>query len=215
MKVGVLGLQGGFRAHHEALGALDADPVDVRAPEHLAGIDAIVLPGGESTAITRLLRSSGLGEPLADLVGDGFPVLATCAGLILCASVEERLTGVPARRPVERGVEPGDHRPEDHRGDAPVVGGLDVSLRRNGYGSQLQSFEADLALEGFGGGAFRGVFIRAPVITAVGEAVEVLARFEDRPVLCRQGAVLGACFHPELAGDLRIHQRFLELATGS
>ena len=175
MKVGVLALQGAFREHAEAFDALGADVSFVRLSEHLAGIDALAFPGGESTTIDKLLDSSGLREPVADLVREGCPTLATCAGLIVLAT----------------------------------EGLLDCTVRRNGYGRQVDSFEADLTIEGIAGGAFPGVFIRAPVVEAVGDAVEVLATHENRAVFCRQGTIWATSFHPELSGDLRVHQRFL------
>lgn len=186
MKVGVLALQGASREHAEALDALGAEPVAVRRPEHLSGIDAIVLPGGESTTIDKLLGTSGLREPLAERLAGGLPALATCAGLILCA--REVVDGRP---------------------DQQSFGCLDVTVRRNGYGSQRDSFEAPLAVVGLSGAPFRGVFIRAPVVERVGSEVEVLAVYAGAPVLGRHGAVWFASFHPELADDLRVHQQFL------
>lgn len=186
VKVGVLALQGAFREHVEALAALSADVVEVRTPEALAGVGAIVLPGGESTTMTRLLHTSGLFEPLARALRDGLPCLATCAGLILVAA--EVLDG---------------------RADQVPLGVLDASVRRNGYGRQRESFEAPLEVDGLAG-AFPGVFIRAPVVERVGPGVEVLARHGDRPVLVREGPIRASTFHPELAGDLRLHDRFLQ-----
>ena len=186
MKVGVLALQGAFREHIEALAALGADTVPVRLPEHLAAVDAIVLPGGESTTIGRLLVTSELLEPLRARLADGMPALGTCAGLILLAS--EVLDGGP---------------------DQPALGALDLSVRRNGYGRQRESFEADLDVTGLGGGRFPGVFIRAPVVERLGDGVEVVCELDGRPVMVRQGAVTACSFHPELSGDLRVHERFL------
>jgi 5'-phosphate synthase pdxT subunit len=187
MKVGVLALQGAFREHAEAFDALGADVTLVRLPEHLAGVDALAIPGGESTAIDKLLDSSGLREPVADLVREGRPTLATCAGLIVLA--REVSDGRPDQRP---------------------LGLLDCTVRRNGYGRQVDSFEAPLTIAGMAGGPFPGVFIRAPIVERVGPEVEVLATHEDRPVLCRQGTIWAASFHPELSGDLRVHERFLQ-----
>lgn len=184
MKVGVLALQGAFREHAAALDALGADVTPVRGPEHLAGVDAIVLPGGESTTQDKLLDSSGLRAPLTDALHDGMPCLATCAGLILVAT--DVLDGRADQRP---------------------LGFVDVAVRRNGYGRQVMSFEAPLAVEGLDA-PFPGVFIRAPRIERVG-AVRVLAEHDGVAVLVQAGAVTGACFHPELAGDLRLHERFL------
>jgi pyridoxal 5'-phosphate synthase pdxT subunit len=186
MKIGVLALQGGFRPHAEALGALGAEAFEVRLPGELDGADAMVLPGGESTTMGRLLRSSELLEPLAERLAAGLPVLGTCAGLILLAS--EVLDGRP---------------------DQPVLGAIDLTVRRNAHGRQRDSFEAPLEMEGLAGGAFPGVFIRAPSIERVGKDVEVLARLGDEPVAARQGGVMVCAFHPELSGDLRLHQRFL------
>jgi pyridoxal 5'-phosphate synthase pdxT subunit len=187
MKVGVLALQGAFREQAESLEALGADAVLVRTAEQLAGVDAVVLPGGESTTVDKLLDSSGLRTPLRDALRDGMPALAVCAGLIVLAS-----------------------EVVDGRADQQPLGAIDVTVRRNGYGRQLDSFEADLAISGLAGGSFSGVFIRAPVIERVGADVEVLASHEDVPVLGRQGRILFATFHPELSGDLRVHELFLK-----
>jgi 5'-phosphate synthase pdxT subunit len=186
MKVGVLALQGAFREQAETLEALGADASLVKTPEQLASVDAIVLPGGESTTVDKLLDSSELRAPLRDALRDGLPALAVCAGLIVLAT--EVVDGRPDQQP---------------------LGVIDVTARRNGYGRQRDSFEADLAIAGLDGGPFSGVFIRAPVIERVGPDVQVLATHEDLPVLGRQGTVLFATFHPELADDLRVHQLFL------
>jgi 5'-phosphate synthase pdxT subunit len=187
VKVGILALQGAVREHREVLEALATATVEVRTPEALAGIDALVLPGGESTTMTHLLATSGLRAPLTERLRDGLPVLATCAGLILLARTVL-----------------------DGRDDQVPLGVLDVEVRRNGYGAQAQSFEADLEVEGLGGPTFRGVFIRAPVVESTGPAVDILARVDGHPVLCRQASCWATTFHPELSGDLRIHQRFLQ-----
>jgi 5'-phosphate synthase pdxT subunit len=186
MKIGVLALQGATRPHREVLEALGADAVDVRTPDDLAAIDAIVVPGGESTTISFLLDSSGLREPLRDRLADGLPALGTCAGMILLA--DDVLDG---------------------RADQVSLGAIDIGVRRNAFGRQRDSFEADLAIAGLDA-PFHAVFIRAPVVERVGEGVEVLASVGDRPVLCRQGSVLVTSFHPELSDDLRLHQLFLE-----
>jgi pyridoxal 5'-phosphate synthase pdxT subunit len=190
MKLGVLALQGAFREHAEALQALDADVTFVKRPEHLAGIDGVVLPGGESTTIDKLLDSSELRDPLTEQLRGGLPALATCAGLIVCA--REVIDG---RR---------DQRP---------LGLLDVTVRRNGYGRQRESFEASLAVRDLPGGSFRGVFIRAPKVERAGATVEILAEHEGVPVLGRQGAIFFSSFHPELADDLRLHDFFLRALT--
>jgi 5'-phosphate synthase pdxT subunit len=194
VKAGVLALQGAFREHREVLSALDVDVVEVRVPHDLDAVDALFLPGGESTTMSRLLDTSGLRTPLEERLRAGLPAFATCAGLILLA--REVLDGRPDQRPLRC---------------------LDVAVRRNAYGTQTQSFEAPLAVEGMslrlGGGTFPGVFIRAPVVESVGDGVEVLATHDDRPVLVREGPVWGATFHPELSGDLRLHQTFLQEVT--
>jgi 5'-phosphate synthase pdxT subunit len=185
-KCGVLALQGAFREHAEVLAALGADVTLVKRPEHLAGLDAIVLPGGESTTIDKLLDWSGLREALTERLRDGLPALATCAGLIMCAT--DIVDGRPDQRP---------------------LGVLDVVVRRNGYGRQRESFEAALEVAGLSGGTFPGVFIRAPKVERAGRRVEVLAEHEGVPVFGRQGARFFSSFHPELAGDLRVHELFL------
>lgn len=186
MKVGVLALQGAFREHREVLDALGVEAVEVRTPAQFGALDALILPGGESTTMSKLLDSSGVRAPLADRLADGFPVFGTCAGMILLA----------------RDV-------VDGRPDQKSFGAIDIAVRRNAYGRQRDSFEADLAVDGLAGGPFSGVFIRAPRIESVGDDVEVLATHEDVPVLARQGAVVVASFHPELSGDLRLHELFL------
>lgn len=190
MKAGVLALQGAFREHAEVLDALDVDVVAVRRPEELAAVDALFLPGGESTTIGRLLTTSELLEPLRFRLGAGLPAFGTCAGLILLA------------RHVRGG-----------RRDQPLLAALDVAVARNAYGTQLASFEAPLAIAELGTEPFPGVFIRAPVVERVGPAVAVAAEHEGRPVLVRQGNVWASTFHPELSGDLRLHRRFLEVHT--
>ena len=186
MKAGVLSLQGAFREHREVLDALGVDAVEVRVPEHLSGVDALFLPGGESTTMSRLLDTSGLFDPVRELVHDGVPTFGTCAGMILLA----------------RDV-------VDGRPDQPGFDLLDVRVRRNGYGRQIASFEADLDVRDVPGGSFRGVFIRAPFVERVGAGVEVLAEHEGVPVLVREGSVWASSFHPELSGDLRLHERFV------
>ena len=186
-KVGVLALQGAFAEHAAALEALGAHAVLVRDADALAGLDAVVLPGGESTTMSMLLDSSGLRAPLAERLADGLPVFGTCAGLILLA----------------RDV--ADGRP-DQRGFAV----LDVAVVRNGYGRQRDSFEVPLDVPAIGPRPFPGVFIRAPRVSRTGTTVEVLARVDGDAVLVRQGPILAAAFHPELSGDLRLHHLFLE-----
>jgi 5'-phosphate synthase pdxT subunit len=187
MKVGVLALQGAFREHREVLDALGVESTELRVPEDLGALDAVILPGGESTTMNRLLDTSGVREPLAAALADGLPAFGTCAGLILLAT--DVLDGRPDQRP---------------------FGVLDLAVRRNGYGRQRDSFEAALDVRDLAGGPFPGVFIRAPVVEACGADIEVLARHDGVPVLVRRGPVWASAFHPELSGDLRLHQRFLE-----
>lgn len=185
-KVGVLALQGDVSEHVAALRGLDALPVEVRTPEDLAPVDALVLPGGESTTMSLLLGSSGLFDPVADRVRNGMPTFGTCAGMILLAG--EVLDGRPDQRSFEA---------------------LDIAVRRNAFGRQVDSFETSLEVEGVPGGPVEAVFIRAPFVERAGDDVEVLAEVGGHPVLVRQGHVLAAAFHPELSGDLRIHALFL------
>ncbi len=188
MKVGVLALQGAFARHLKVLGGLGAATTEVRAADDLSEVDALVLPGGESTTMSMLLDSSGLHDAVADRITNGMPVLGTCAGMILLA-----------------------HHVADGRPDQRSFAAIDIDVRRNGYGRQVDSFEADLDVTGLED-PFHGVFIRAPVVEWVGDGVEVLATVDGRPVLCRQGAVVVASFHPEMSGDGRIHGRFLDTA---
>ncbi len=186
MKVGVLALQGAFAAHSACLRTLGAEPIDLRTPADLAGVDALVLPGGESTTMSMLLQSSDLFEPLAERLAAGMPTLGTCAGMILLGT--EILDG---------------------RSDQRCFGVVDISVRRNAFGRQIDSFEADLTIADLDGDPFRAIFIRAPFVERVGADVEVLASVDGHPVLCRQDAVTVAAFHPELSDDLRLHDHFL------
>jgi 5'-phosphate synthase pdxT subunit len=186
VRVGVLALQGDFREHARAVTALGADAVLVRTPADLKGIDAIVIPGGESTTIGKLADWHGLVEPLRDAIGGGLPTLGTCAGMIFLAGATA--TGF----------------------DQVQLGVLDVVVRRNAFGRQVDSFEADIAVEGLDG-PIRAVFIRAPWIEKVGDGVEVLAAVDDHPVLVRQDKILATSFHPELTGDGRLHTLLLEM----
>jgi 5'-phosphate synthase pdxT subunit len=183
-RIGVLALQGDVREHSAALVQAGAEPVLVKRPEHLEGLAGIVLPGGESTTMGRLMGLFGLLEPLRVLLAQGFPAYGTCAGMILLA---------------------GDV--VDGRPDQPVLGGLDITVRRNAFGSQVDSFEQDIDVAGIG--AFHGVFIRAPWVERTGSDVEVLACVGEHPVAVRQGPLLATSFHPELTGDHRMHELFL------
>ena len=186
MKVGVLALQGAFGLHEQVLNRIGVAAVQVRTPEELAEVDRLVIPGGESTAISKLLDANGMADPLADRLAGCLPVLGTCAGMILLAA--EVVDGYP-----------GQHR----------FGAIDATVRRNGYGRQSESFNAPIDIEGWES-AFPGVFIRAPVVESVGRDVEVLADLDGVPVLCRQGSTVVSSFHPELAEDDRIHRWFVE-----
>jgi 5'-phosphate synthase pdxT subunit len=186
-RIGVLALQGAFGAHARVLTELGAEAVEVRRPDQLEGIDGLVMPGGESTTMSMLLESSGLFDPIAKQLADGLPVLGTCAGMILLA------------------VEVVDGRPDQRS-----FGAIDLTVRRNAYGRQVDSFETDLDVPELGDRPFHAVFIRAPGVDRAGPDVEVLASWDDRPVLARHGAVTVAAFHPELSGDPRIHAKFLQ-----
>ncbi len=214
MKIGILALQGDVVEHVRAFEALGESVVQVRSVPDLAGLDALVLPGGESTTISVLLDSSGLFHAISGLLADGLPAFGTCAGMIL----------------LSRATIGG-------RADQRCLGAIDIVVRRNAFGRQVESFERDLRIEGRSPDWFRGVFIRAPVVEDVGDGVVVLAEVEmplargrgertgavgsggviDRqackPVLCRQGSVMAAAFHPELAGDLRLHEMFLSVVS--
>ena len=187
MKVGLLALQGAVAPHAEALRELGATPVEVRTPAQLADVDALVVPGGESTTMSKLLDTSGLAEPFAERLAAGLPTFGTCAGMIVLARTV--LDGRPDQRSYD---------------------GIDNTVRRNAFGRQVDSFEADLAVDGLDE-SFHAVFIRAPFVEEVGPEVEVLATVGGHPVLCRQGPVLVSAFHPELTSDRRLHALFLTL----
>jgi 5'-phosphate synthase pdxT subunit len=214
--VGVLAFQGDFQKHLELLSAMGRRAVAVRSPEDIANLSALIIPGGESTTIGMLMERFGLIEPVRNRARDGMPVLGTCAGAILLAR-------------------------EIDGSDQPRIGIMDIDVRRNAYGRQIESFEADIELGepanrgsaavGAGSGAglgtgdrgasagepenhgsVRAVFIRAPIITRVGSGVDVLARFEDYPVVVREGNMMAATFHPELSGETAVHRLFLQHA---
>lgn len=184
--IGVLALQGDFQEHRETLRRMGLDPQEVRLPDHLDGLDGLIIPGGESTTIVRLMCSSGLLEPLRKLARDGFPIWGTCAGMILLAKRLDE-TGMPALQ------------------------AMDITVRRNAFGRQVDSFETDVPIPALGGDPFHAVFIRAPIIEEVGPAVEVLARLADgTPVAARERRLLATAFHPELTPDTRLHRFFLD-----
>jgi pyridoxal 5'-phosphate synthase pdxT subunit len=183
MKVGVLALQGDFQAHARAVQSAGADPFEVRTLSELASADALIIPGGESTTIRKLATNYGLLEPLKQRAQAGLPIFGTCAGMIACART---ITD----------------------GEPPILDVVNIDVRRNAYGRQVQSFEADIDVAGIG--EMRAVFIRAPRVERVGDGVEVLATHDGEPVVVRQGPVLLAAFHPELTDDVRLHRMFVE-----
>lgn len=186
-RIGILAVQGDVREHANALREVGAEPVEVRLPRDLVGLDALILPGGESTTMRKLIDLYGLREPIVALAHGGTPVYGTCAGMILLA---DRIAD----------------------GDEPVLRLLDITVERNAYGRQLDSFEADLAIPSLGDEPLHGVFIRAPVVSQAGPKVEVLARDADgRPIAVRQGRVIATAFHPELTPDRRLHRLLVEL----
>ena len=191
MRVGVLALQGAFREHIVMLEALDVATVSVRLPDQLRDLDGLIIPGGESTAIGKLMESRGFYDAIATRHEEGMAVWGTCAGAILVAS--EVLDAVQGQRSLEL---------------------MGISVRRNAFGSQIDSFEADLDISHMTDGPFHGVFIRAPWIEEVGEGVEVLATHGDVVVAARQGMLLATVFHPELTGDPRMHRFFIEHVVG-
>lgn len=198
MKIGVLRVQGAFAEHETILRAIGAEPVPVRLPEHLDGLAGLILPGGESTTMRKLIDRWGLRRPILDVAAQGAPILGTCAGMILLAG-------------------------EIADGDEPVFPLLDVSVKRNAFGRQLDSFEAELDVPILGDTPVHAVFIRAPIVQRVGDEVDVLARLEGGSVVAvRQRNVIATAFHPELAGEVRFHRllttmagAYLEPAEGS
>lgn len=189
MKIGVLALQGAFIEHIAALRRLGVEAVEVRLPAHLEGLDGLIIPGGESTTIGKLLVRYDLIEPIRQLARSGRPILGTCAGMILLA----------------RDIEGSDQ---------PRIGLMDIGVERNAFGRQVDSFETRLAFDEVSGEPFPGIFIRGPLITRVGEGVRVLARLEDGTVVAaQQDNLLALAFHPELTSDPRLHEYFLQLAA--
>jgi pyridoxal 5'-phosphate synthase pdxT subunit len=183
LRIGILAAQGDFAAHARVLGPLGATPVEVRTTEQLSDLDGLVIPGGESTTISRAIERDGLEAPIRAHAEDGRPVLGTCAGMIM----------------LDR----------DH------LGLMDTVARRNAFGRQLDSFEADLEVEGLGPDPVRAVFIRAPWIEEAGPDVDVLSRYDGHPVVVREGTLLACAFHPELTDDSRLHALFMAMATAA
>jgi 5'-phosphate synthase pdxT subunit len=195
--IGVLALQGDVREHLAALREQGAEAVAVRRPEELAAVDGLIVPGGESTTIAKLADRFGLLQPLRAAVREGLPAYGTCAGMILLA---DRILDAPA--------------------DQETIGGLDVTVRRNAFGRQVDSFESDIALDGLDGGPLHAVFIRAPWVEKAGDGVQVLGRVVGGPadgkiVAVRQGNLVATSFHPELTGDRRVHALFVDMVRGN
>ncbi|MCI0344077.1 MAG: pyridoxal 5'-phosphate synthase glutaminase subunit PdxT [Chloroflexi bacterium] len=189
MKIGVLAVQGAFAEHVRTLGSIGVEGVEVRQPEELAGLSGLILPGGESTAQRKLIERWGLRRPILDLAAGGAPLFGTCAGMILLA---RDISG----------------------GEAPVFPLLDVTVERNAFGRQLDSFETELEVPMLGSAPVHGVFIRAPVVERTGPGVDVLARLDDgRIVAVRERNVLATAFHPELAGETRFHRLVATMAS--
>ena len=196
-RIGVLALQGDVREHESALSAVGAEVMRVRSSVDLASVDALVIPGGESTTMSKLALSNGLMEPLREARRAGMPMYGSCAGMIMLA---DRVT--------------------DARPDQETIGGLDITVRRNAFGRQVDSFETDMEIVGVGDEPFHAVFIRAPWVESAGPEVEVLATIETGGdagtiVAVRQGPLLATSFHPELTGDHRIHRMFVEIVRRS
>jgi 5'-phosphate synthase pdxT subunit len=189
MKIGVLALQGAFREHLDTLAAIGVEGVRVREPADLDGVSGLILPGGESTTMRQLIERWGLRQPILDFAETGAPVFGTCAGMIV---LSREIAG----------------------GEEPILPLLDVTVERNAFGRQLESFEADLAVDVLGGTPVHGVFIRAPVVERTGPGVDVLARLDDgRVVAVRERNILATSFHPELAGETRFHRLVATMAA--
>ena len=187
-KVGVLALQGDFREHIAVLNSLGADAIGVRRPSELADVSGLIIPGGESSVMDKLSRQFGMAEPLRAAIADGLPVWGTCAGLIMLA--DDILDGIAGQQ---------------------TIGGLHLTVRRNAFGSQLDSFETDLDIPVLGEPPVNAVFIRAPIVESTSDAVTTLASLQDgRVVAVEQGSLLGTSFHPEMTGDTRFHEYFLK-----
>jgi 5'-phosphate synthase pdxT subunit len=190
MRIGVLALQGAFAEHISILSRLNAEAVEVRLPKHLANLDGLIIPGGESTTIARLMYEFNLAGPICQMALDGMAVMGTCAGMIVMASDVDNL-------------------------DRPSLGLIEMSVRRNAFGRQVDSFETGLSIPSLGAVSFPGVFIRAPVVTTVGPDTDVLCRLAAGDIVAvRQGKCVALAFHPELTDDTRLHRYFLNVASG-
>jgi 5'-phosphate synthase pdxT subunit len=189
-QVGILALQGDFREHREMLERLGQDAIEIRKPAELDHLDALIIPGGESTTIARLILSNGFQQPLRDFCASGRPVWGTCAGAILLAKTVDQL-------------------------DRPGIEVMDISVRRNAFGRQTDSFEADLNIEGVEGEPFRAIFIRAPLIDSVSGTAQALCKLTDGTIVAaREGNLLATSFHPEITNDTRVHEYFLSMIRG-
>ena len=189
MKIGVLAVQGDFAEHEKALSSIGVEPVEVRLPQHVQGLSGLILPGGESTAMRRLIERWGLREPILELAATGAPLFGTCAGMIVLA---REIAG----------------------GEEPIVPLLDITVERNAFGRQLDSFETEVSVPVLGDQPVHGVFIRAPIVERVGDGVDVLATLETgRIVAVRERNIVATAFHPELAGDPRFHRLVAALAS--
>lgn len=189
MKIGVLALQGAVREHLASLERCGVEAISARRKEEIEEIGGLIIPGGESTTVGKLLDRFGLTEVVRKRSEEGMPIYGTCTGMILLA--KEIIESQQAR-----------------------LGLMDISVRRNAFGRQVDSFEADLPVEGIEGGPVRAIFIRAPLVESVGPGVQVLCKFEDKIVMVRQGNLLAGSFHPELTEDIRVHQYFLDMVAG-
>jgi pyridoxal 5'-phosphate synthase pdxT subunit len=188
LTIGVLAVQGDVREHVRVLTELGAEAYGIRRPNELAHLDGLVIPGGESTTMDKLVRAFDLFDPLRALIADGLPVYGSCAGMIMLAD------RIAEGRPYQQ-----------------TLGGLDITVRRNAFGRQVDSFEEDIEFVGLDGGPVRAVFIRAPWVEDAGDGVDVLARAAGKIVAVRQGALLATSFHPEVTGDARVHELFVEM----
>jgi len=186
MTIGILALQGDVAKHEQSIGALDVKSIRVRTTSELNTIDGLIIPGGESTTIGKLLVRFSMFDRLKKLIEAGLPVYGTCAGIILLAKDIEQY-------------------------DQIKIGLLDITVQRNGYGPQIESFETDISAPVLGEERVKAVFIRAPIITRIGKNVEVLSTFENKPILVKEKNLLGGTFHPELAGEVRIHKYFIAM----
>ncbi len=188
LTIGVLAVQGDVREHVRVLTSLGAQAHGIRRPTELTDLDGLVIPGGESTTMDKLVRAFDLFDPLRALIAGGLPVYGSCAGMIMLAD-----------------------RIAEGRPDQQTLGGLDITVRRNAFGRQVDSFEEDIEFVGLDGGPVRAVFIRAPWVEDAGDGVDVLARAAGKIVAVRQGALLATSFHPEVTGDTRVHELFVEM----